>query len=66
MTIQVQTTKITAPITVHHHTHEGVEGYIFRVSGDPVFISEHEADKLARYMLFKDGEPNPPLEDTHQ
>lgn len=66
MTIQIQTTKLTPPITVHHHTHDGVEGYIFRVSGDPVFISEEEADKLARYMLFKNPDEVIANQPTHQ
>lgn len=59
MTINIQMEELSAPIppvTVHHHIQNGVEGYLFRIPGKPLFIPENEADKLARYMLFNKPE----------
>ena len=56
MTIAVPTTTVSS-ITVYHHTQDGVKGYMFSVPGNmPQFVTEAEADKLARYMLFEQPE----------
>lgn len=55
MTIVINPVPVSAPIppvTVHKHIQDGVEGYLFRTK-EPFFLPEAEADRLARYFLFK-------------
>lgn len=62
MTMVVKALKHQPRITVYHETFfeprmpevEPVKGYRLVVGNESVFVSEEEADNLARYLLFKD------------
>lgn len=54
MTIQIPAVAAPRVITAYHHKEGDVQGYRVNIGAESVFITESDADKLARYMLFKD------------
>ena len=64
MTVVAKASKHQPNITVYHDLFfdprtpeiEPVEGYRLVIGTESVFLSETEADKVARYMLLKESE----------
>lgn len=44
------------PVTAYHHTLDGETGFLLQIGAAYAFVSDADADRLGRYLLF-DKEP---------
>ena len=68
MTISIQTKTLSNVLAYHQTLADGETGFVLNVGGTQAFLSEKDADKLGRYLLFNDDSnpatPYPPAQEA--